>query len=85
MKIETIKEFHENGQLAYSDEVVYFSNINDLTDEQRKMAVVKPDGSGLYRVGITQKIFDNGQLAWKIDRKAGTVEHYRRDGSRIVY
>ena len=85
MKIETYKEFHENGQLAYSDDRIYFANISDLTDEQRRGAVVKEDGSGLCRVGITQKFFESGQLAWKIDRNAKTCESYRQDGTIINY
>jgi hypothetical protein len=84
MKIETYKEFHKNGQLAYSDDRVYFCNIEELTEEQKKAAIVKDDKSGFYRVGITQKIFENGQLAYKIDRDLKTFESYRKDGTPVI-
>ena len=85
LKIETVKEFHKNGELAYSDNRVYFENVDNLTLEQQKLAIVKQDKSGFYRTGISQKFFDNGQLAWKIDRNQKTVENYRKNGEAIKY
>jgi len=72
LKIETVKEFHKNGELAYSDDRVYFDNVDNLTQEQQNLAIIKEDKSGFYRVGITQKFFDNNQLDWKIDRNQKT-------------
>lgn len=85
MKMETIEEFHKNGQLAYSDQRVYFEKIEEINEDQRRLAIVKEDGSGFYRVGVTKKIFENGQLAWKIDRNKGTAENYRENGEAIQY
>jgi len=85
LKIETVKEFHKNGELAYSDDRVYFDNVENLPEEQRLLATIKEDKSGFYRVGISQKFFDNGQLAWKIDRNQKTVESYRKNGEKIRY
>jgi len=85
LKIETVKEFHKNGELAYSDNRVYFDNIENLPQEQQELAIVKEDKSGFSRVGISQKFFDNGQLAWRIDRDKKTVENYRKNGEAIKY
>jgi len=85
LKIETVKEFHKNGKLAYSDDRVYFDNVENLPQEQQKVAIIKEDKSGFYRAGISQKFFDNGQLAWRIDRTNNTFENYRKNGETIKY
>ena len=85
LKIETVKEFHKNGKIAFSDERVYFDNVENLPQEQQKLAIIKEDKSGFYRVGISQKFFDNGQLAWRIDRTNNTFENFRKNGEIIKY
>ena len=90
MDLEIIvrEEFHENGQLKYTE------NIAVLPDSKASLyarRLKSPDGYYWIRVGKQAKYFNNGQLAWVLnyDNNGNVIKEnnpsYRKDGTIIQY
>lgn len=86
-QIETIREYHSNGQLRYIRSIKYIS-AGDAEKYQEKL-IVKEDGRMFINVRQIKKYFDNGQLAWELnytdegDLLREKTKQFSRDGKAI--
>jgi len=87
MKKEEIKEYHDNGELAYEETKVILPKSREYLYPYR---LKHPDGYCWIRIGKQAKYHDNGILAWELQRdENGKVidgkNGYRKDGTPIIY
>lgn len=88
LETKTNQEFHENGQLAYTETIAY---LNPEIPHLYYNTLVDDSGKEWMRVGRQAKYYDNGQLAWELnyDEKGNVIKDdsrsYRKDGTVIIY
>lgn len=82
-----ITEYHSNGQLFFTETRCLTPPLFDHQYDCR----IAPDGTPWHRVGLMQKWYDNGQLAWTLEfdefgRETGkNWPQFRKDGAVIQY
>lgn len=87
METKEIKEYHDNGKLAYEETIVILPKDKEHLYQNR---LQHKDGYCWIRTGIQAKYHDNGILAWELTRnKDGEVidskKGRRKDGTAIQY
>lgn len=87
METKEIKEYHDNGQLAYEETIVLLPKNKEHLYPQRTQ---HSDGYCWIRTGIQAKYHDNGILAWELERNnkgevISSKKGYRKDGTAIQY
>lgn len=84
--VKEIKEYHNNGQLAYEETIAVLLPMFAPLHSNRR---THPDGYDLVRIGTQTKWFDNGQMAWQLSYSEtgdylSCSTKYRKDGTTIT-
>ena len=86
MEAKEIKEYHDNGKLAYKETRVILPKDKEYLYPHRQCH----DGYCWIRTGVQVKYHDSGLLAWKLERNnegevINSEKGYRKDGTAIQY
>lgn len=61
--MKTNNEYHNNGSLAYTENIVTISE-SDYNTGKYPNCRISPDGTYWIRTGLNAKYHDNGVMAW---------------------
>lgn len=71
-----IKEYHDNGQLAYTDTIAFLDSAS-INKYQRAALRISHDNKYFIRIGTHAKYNKNGQIVWLFERdEKGQIINY---------
>ena len=89
--MKTNNEYHNNGSLAYTENIVTISE-SDYNTGKYPNCRISPDGTYWIRTGLNAKYYDNGVMAWGLHYdefgnvdKNKTYPSKRKDETIIQY